>query len=197
MDIKEFVKAAKHLLKVGTKKQLTDTINVLLIALNIRNMYYMDMDNVFFTSYPKVYQTAFLKICELADLTLMLFDNGRWIVHNKKVSDRDLQTDSGLGKALDFPCGSGAMDIGKQTDKKLGVNFRILTEYGDITVTSFICFKKERAKVLSWLNKKKKGLLFLKSLKIFTKMEPYLYIESYTKMSEEQINVDSTEKIFA
>ncbi len=173
MDIEKFVRASKQLLKVTKKDREIDTINVILVALHIRNMYYMDLDNVYFTSAPEKYQTAFLKLCEIANLSLLLFDNGRWMVHNDKVNNKQLGSHKGIGKALDFPCSEKAMDI-KNDKQQLGVDFRIITEIGDIVVTSFWCHKKEKQNVIQWINKKRDGLIMLKSLNIFKKLQPYL-----------------------
>ncbi len=173
MDITNFTKAIKQLIKVTTKKRWTNTINVILVALHIRNMYYMDIDDVYFTSASEKYQAAFLKVCEIANLNLILFDNGRWIVHNDKVNNKQLGSHRGIGKALDFPCSEKAMYI-KDEKERLGVDFIIGTEYGKITVTSFWCHKKEKQNVIRWLNKKKDGLLMLKSLNIFRDLQPYI-----------------------
>ncbi len=194
MDVAKFVKDAKGLIKVTRKLNWTDTMNLLLVALGVRNLYYMDSDNVFFTSYTKQYQTAVLKLCETANMTLILFNNGRWAVHNSTISGANLSTDAGLGKTLGFPCSSSAMDLEKDTNKKLGVDFHIVTEHGDVVVTSFLCFKREKAAIMRWFETKKAGLELLKSLHIFTNMQSYLEIESYSKTRTGSINTDSTEK---
>ncbi len=194
MDAAKFVKDAKNLIKVTRKHTWTDTMNLLLVALGVRNLYYMDSDDVFFTSYAKQYQAAVLKLCETANMTLILFNNGRWAVHNSTISGVNLSTDAGLGKALGFPCSASAMDLNKDTNKKLGVNFHIITEHGDVVVTSFLCFKREKRAIMAWFETKKTGLELLKSLHIFTNIQPQLVIESYSKTRTGSINIDSIEK---
>jgi hypothetical protein len=191
MLVNEFIKISKELLRIGNKSgENRTTINTILVALRIRNAYYCD-DDKDFTSLPASYQKLLLQLCNVAGLSLKFFSDKRWLLYNDNIKSVDFSSHKSIGKILDFPCTSSAFDLGKQTSQKLGVDLQIKTkEYGDINITSFICFKSEKPAIKAWFYKKQQQMSILKEF--IKDAQPYIKLIAY-KSFKNELTIDSTE----
>ncbi len=169
---------AKKLLKATIKSSWPSTMNLLLVCAGVRNAYYND-DDIPFTEFSCRYQRAFLDLAILSNIGIQFEESGRWLLYNRKIHSPRANTHANLGKLLQFPCSSGAMDISKDTSQKVGVEFRIHTEFHETTVTQFFCFKRELPNITRWFYSMRKGLLYLKGLSIFHTFQPLLIVETY------------------
>lgn len=191
MLVNDFIKVSKELLRISNKPgEKRTTINSILVALRIRDAYYCD-DDIEFTSLPASYQKTLLQLCNVASLSIKFFSDKRWLLYNDNIKTVDFSSHKSIGKILDFPCTSSAFDLTKQTSQKLGVDLQLKTkEYGDINITSFICFKSEKHAIKSWFYKKQQQMSILKEF--MKDAQPYIKLTEY-KTIKNELTIDSTE----
>ena len=192
----EFISAARQLIRVTTKETWKNTINIICVSVGLRNLYFRDSDDITFNTLSGLYQRAFLEICRIAELKIEFIRNGRWLLYNNNIDRVDISTDESIGKLLDFPCSHKAMDMRKQPTQKMGIEFNVKTEYGDLTITQFFCFKKELPNTIKWIDSKKRKLAMIKSMGIFKKFEPYLFLETYKVAGRGAFPEIDTEEIY-
>ena len=180
MPTNQFKTLAKKLIQVTTRPSWASTMNLLLVSIGVRDAYYND-DDIPFTTFSCAYQKAFLELMTFASVRINFETSGRWLLYTSKVNLPAITSDATLGKLLKFPCSPKAMDIAKETSKKVGVEFRIDTGAQEVLVTQFFCFKSELPKISRWFQAMREGLAYLKSLGLFRTFQPLLVIETYEK----------------
>ncbi len=191
----------KKLVTTTPKKYWEITMNILFLTVGARNAYYMDSDidkkfgigDYSIQSMPKKYRDAILNLCGYMEFVIVPEQGTRFRILNPRKTPYIVpKTDTEVGKQLGFPCSSKAMGI--DAKNAVTVNLIIKTEHGDIIVTSFGCFQKERAKYLAWFNSMKPALQTLYWMKLFKKFEPLLNVVIWEKDEAGEVRIADTKE---